>query len=88
MCEDRYRLVSWGKEGQEIKNCNAVAVVLLYLNKHTNRLGTSLVVQWLRLSAPNAGGLGSIPDQGTRSRMPQLKILPAVTKIEGAMCHN
>ena len=36
-------------------------------------LGTSLVVQWLRLRAPNAGGLGSIPGQGTRSHMLQLK---------------
>ena len=27
--------------------------------------GTSLVVQWLRLCAPNAGGTGSIPGQGT-----------------------
>ena len=36
--------------------------------------GTSLVVQWLRLHAPNAGGLGSIPGQGTRSRMPQLRV--------------
>ena len=32
--------------------------------------GTSLVVQWLRLHAPNAGSLGSIPGWGTRSRMP------------------
>ena len=30
---------------------------------------TSLVVQWLR--APNAGGLGLIPGQGTRSHMMQ-----------------
>ncbi|TEA37693.1 hypothetical protein DBR06_SOUSAS9210008, partial [Sousa chinensis] len=29
----------------------------------------SLVVQWLRLCAPNAGGPGSIPGQGTRSHM-------------------
>ena len=29
--------------------------------------GTSLVVQWLRLCALNAGSLGSIPGQGTRS---------------------
>ena len=36
--------------------------------------GTSLVVQWLQLHAPNAGGLGSIPGQGTRSRMPQLRV--------------
>ena len=27
---------------------------------------TFLVVQWLRLLAPNAGGLGSIPDQETK----------------------
>ena len=29
------------------------------------------MVQWLRLCAPNAGGLDSIPGQGTRSRRPQ-----------------
>ena len=42
--------------------------------------GTSLVVQWLRLRAPSAGGLGSIPGRGTRSHMLQLKILHASTK--------
>ena len=31
--------------------------------------GTSLVAQWIRLHAPNAGGPGSIPGQGTRSHM-------------------
>ena len=46
--------------------------------------GTSLVVQWLRLHAPNAGGLGSIPDQGTRSLRPQLKIF-APAKMEDSM---
>ena len=35
--------------------------------------GTSLVVQRLRLCAPNGGGLGSIPGQGTRSHMLQLR---------------
>ena len=30
------------------------------------------MVQWLRLYAPNAEGLGSIPSQGTRSHRPQL----------------
>ena len=34
----------------------------------------SLVVQRLRLCVPNAGGLGSIPGQGTRSHMPQLRV--------------
>ena len=28
-------------------------------------LGTSLLIQWLRL-IPNAGGMGSIPGQGTK----------------------
>ena len=37
------------------------------------RPGTSLVVQWLRLCAPNAQGLGSIPGQVTKSHMLQLK---------------
>ena len=35
--------------------------------------GISVVVQQLRLCAPNAGGLGSIPGQETRSRMPKLR---------------
>ena len=39
--------------------------------------GTSLVVQWLKLCAPNAGDLGSIPGQG--SHMLQLKILHDTT---------
>ena len=52
------------------------------------REGTSLVVQRLRLRVPSAGGLGSVPGQGTRSHMPatkslpQLKILPASTKTQ------
>ena len=32
----------------------------------TEMFRTSLVIQWLRLWAPNAGGLGSIPGQGTK----------------------
>ena len=51
---------------------------------------TSLVVQWLRLQAANAGGLGSIPSQETRSHIlqlrvciPQLKILHAASKALG-----
>ena len=29
-----------------------------------------LVLQWLTVHAPNAGGLGSIPSQGTRAHKP------------------
>ena len=45
-------------------------------------LGISLVVQWLKLCTPNAGGLGLIPAQGNRFHMLQLKILHATTKFE------
>ena len=44
--------------------------------------GTSLVVQWLRLCTFNAGGLGSISAQETRSQIPQLKILSATMKTK------
>ena len=52
-----------------------------------NTTGTFLVVQWLRLHAPNAEGPGLIPDQGTRSHM------HAATKDstccnEDPTCHN
>ena len=40
------------------------------------------MVQWLRLCAPNVGGLSSIPGEGTRSYMSQRKILNPATKIE------
>ena len=39
-----------------------------------SRSWASLVVQWLRLGAPNSGDLGSVPGQGTRSHMPQLRV--------------
>ena len=49
--------------------------------------GTSPVVQWLRFHAPNAGGLGSIPGQGTRSHMhAATNSLHATTKEP--TCHN
>ncbi|TEA31844.1 hypothetical protein DBR06_SOUSAS8310075, partial [Sousa chinensis] len=43
------------------------------LLKPSLSFGTSLVVQQLRLHAPNVGVPGSIPGQGTRSHMPQIK---------------
>ena len=46
------------------------------------RTGMSLVVQWLRLHAPNSGDLGSIPGQGTRSQRSQLKIPSVKMKME------
>ena len=56
---------------------------------------TSLVIQWLKLCAPNVGGLGSIPSQGTRSHMLQLRVhmlqlrsRHTAMKIKDPMCHN
>ena len=52
---------------------------------------TSLVVLWLRLRSPNAGGSGSVPGRETRSCMPQLeftcynqKILCAAAKTQSS----
>ena len=57
--------------------------------------GTSLGIQWLRLYAPNARGLGLITGQGTRSHMLQLRVYMlhlnsphAITKINNPMCPN
>ena len=47
-------------------------VILLVIREKQIKIkysGTSLVAQWLRLQAPNAGGPGSIPGQATRSHM-------------------
>ena len=52
------------------------------------KVGTSLVVQWLRLHAPNAGGPGSIPGQAARSFMLQLKIMHATAKTEDLTCRK
>ena len=48
------------------------------------RWGTSLVVQWLRLHTPKAGGLGSVPGLGTRSYMPQRRVHTPQLKIPRA----
>ena len=47
---------------------------------HSEVRGMFLAFQWLRLCAPNAGGLGSIPGQGSRFYVLQLKIPHATTK--------
>ena len=60
--------------------CELEEAVALILRTAKRWPGTSLVVQWLRLCPPNAGGLGSIPGQGTRCHMPkQRSKIPCVT---------
>ena len=58
--------------------CCPTEINTTYFNKIK---GTSLVVQWLGLCSPNAGGLGLIPGQGTKSHLSQLKSSHTVTKI-------
>ena len=45
------------------------------------------MVQWLRFCAPNAGHLGSIPDQGIRSHMLQLGV-PVRQRATVACCNQ
>ena len=49
--------------------------------------GTSLVVHWVRLCVPSAGGPGWIPSRGTRSRMHALTKESACCN-EDPMCRN
>ena len=46
------------------KHCIGLVENVIFLQKR--KLGTSLVVQWLRLCASTAGGAGLIPGQGSR----------------------
>ncbi|TEA35753.1 hypothetical protein DBR06_SOUSAS1110111, partial [Sousa chinensis] len=46
----------------------------------------SLVVQWLRQHAPNAGGPGLIPGQRSRSHMPQIRV--CVPQLKDPTCFN
>ena len=60
---------------------------LYNLEKEKQADGTSLVVQWIRLCALNAGAPGSIPGQGTGSHIhAATKSLHATTKEP--TCHN
>ena len=52
----------------------------LFFTEEHQLTETSPVVQWLKLHAFNARGPGSIPLQGNRSHMLQLKIPHAATK--------
>ena len=57
---------------------------MLYINlmlstNQKSTIGISQVVQWVRLHAPNAGGLGLTPGQGTRSQIHAATISPHAT---------
>ena len=68
----------WGssQEGQRFSCPENKPVRLRYkgLQETTDSNGTPLVVQWLKRYAPSAGGLGSIPGQGTTRHTPQLRV--------------
>ena len=76
----------------EIFNCKHNAVLMLAggFRPINMRLimGTSFMVQWLRLHASNAWGPGSIPTWGTGPHMLHVKILHATTKTQRSQIHN
>ena len=51
------------------------------IGKNKEDRGTFLVTQWLRLHIRNAGDPASIPDQGTGSHVPQLRVHTRQLKI-------
>ena len=64
-----------------LKCCPWASCVHITWHPFRNTGWLSLVVQWLRLSAPNEGTLDLIPVQGPSFWKPQLKILHAATRI-------
>ena len=64
----------WMRQGDSRQQSTFLLGTGYFLNRlffTIKKMGTSLVVQWLRLCAPNAGGPSLIPGQGIRSHMPQ-----------------
>ena len=84
-----------GKEHEEFKGLKDGTLTRIENNEENVVGGISLMVQWLSLLLPNAGGPGSTCSQGTRSympqlrvRMPQVKILHVAKTIKGPLCSN
>ena len=77
-------IVAWGKKppvpspptSSPSGNRQGIHDISVHLR---SRIVTYLVVPWLRLHAPNARGLGAIPDEGIRSRV-TAKSLHTTTK--------
>ena len=61
--------------------------VIYFETINPTNLGASLVVQWLRVCVPNPGGLGSVPGQGTKIPMLQLRVHPTC-HTEDSACHS
>ena len=66
----------------------AMAVWCIGRDSNQNLKGGDFPGGRLRLDAPNAGDPDSIPGQGIRSHMPQLKIPHAARKIKDPRCCN
>ena len=67
----------WGQCMRELLTIPALQELTVYGRRQRVKQAmrwTSRVVQWLRFCAPNAGGLGSIPGQGTGFHMLQPRV--------------
>ena len=74
--KDAFENGEWGRMNARDRG----RLMYRYDSFQSAHLATFLVVQWLRVHAPNAEGPGVIAGQGTRSHMLQLKILHAAAK--------
>ena len=78
----------WPEPTPDHRDQDTLVLGLKEEEEKRERQGTSLVVQWLRPRAPNAGGPGLIPGQGTITYRPQLRVCMPQLKIEETECCN
>ena len=68
---ERHKLLNWFKKKENSEWYIRKMLNWEEQNSTKENLRTSLVVEWLRLRASNAEGMGSIPGQGTKIPHPQ-----------------
>ena len=70
--------------------CVLLYILKIFYNKKVLKSweGTSLVVLWLRLHGPNAGGPGLIPSQGTRPYVLQLRVCMLPTETQHSQIYK
>ena len=80
--------INWVRGVLRGQEWSLIYLCMLSIRLETWLSGISLVIQWLRLCTPNAGGPGLIPGQGTRSHMLQLRVHMLRLKILHAATKN
>ena len=89
-CSGSAGVLTTGLPGTSPASIFTCLLMCLYLSVFSPLIkvsGTSLVVQWLGLCAPGAGGPGSIPGQGSRSHVLQLGVYMPQIKTDPVCCN-